>query len=62
MTVYGLKRDTSAGLDGLDRVFGPANWPICCRSATSSFSSPATAETRGMIGAPQLACMKPGAI
>lgn len=59
MTVVGSKRDISAPVDGVDRLFASAALrdllPLCDFVV---LAVPATAETVGLIGAAEIACMR----
>ncbi|MDI3567437.1 D-2-hydroxyacid dehydrogenase [Bradyrhizobium sp. Arg816] len=59
MTVLGSKRDTSVPVEGVDRLFAPNALqqllPLCDFVV---LAVPATAETIGLIGAAEFACMR----
>lgn len=59
MTVFGSKRDVSASVEGVDRLFASDALrdllPLCDFVA---LAVPATAETKGLIGATEIGCMR----
>ncbi|PJG50625.1 D-2-hydroxyacid dehydrogenase [Bradyrhizobium forestalis] len=59
MTVVGSKRDTSAPVDGVDKLFGSDELrnllPLCDFVVVAV---PGTSETVGLIGAGEIACMR----
>lgn len=59
MTVFGSKRDVSASVEGVDRLFASDALrdllPLCDFVV---LAVPATAETKGLIGAPEIGCMR----
>lgn len=62
MTVIGLKRDTSARVDNVDRLVGPADLEAALGEAdVVVLTCPLTAETEGLINAQRLKAMKPTA-
>lgn len=57
------RRPKDAGLDGVDEMFPPGGLPqLLERADVVVIAAPLTAETENMIGAPQLARMKRGAV
>ncbi|WP_439574140.1 D-2-hydroxyacid dehydrogenase [Phreatobacter sp.] len=63
MTVVGLKRDTSARVEAVDRLVGPADLDASLADADIvALTCPLTAETEGLINAGRLAAMKPTAL
>jgi phosphoglycerate dehydrogenase-like enzyme len=62
MTVLAIRRDTG-GDDGLARVRGPETLPdLLARADCLALTVPLAPETRGLIGARELALMKPTAV
>lgn len=62
MTVVGTRRDVSRPVDGVDEVFGSDQLArMLPRCDFVVLAVPATPETAGLIGAAELACMKPTA-
>lgn len=63
MTVVGLKRDTSAPVDHVDRLVGPADLDAALAGADIvALTCPLTPETEGLINARRLSAMKPTAL
>ena len=63
MRVWGVRRDGSRPVPGVERMFGPADLKNALSQADMVVSTlPLTEETRRMIGEKELAAMKPSAI
>jgi phosphoglycerate dehydrogenase-like enzyme len=63
MRVIGVKRDPAAGRDAADEVVAQADLAkALARADVVALTCPLTPETTGLIGAPQLAAMKPSAV
>lgn len=63
MSVTGLRRDTSARVDHVDRLVGPADLDAALAGADIvALTCPLTPETEGLINARRLSAMKPTAL
>lgn len=63
MTVVGLRRDTSASVENVDRLVGPAALDAALADADIvALTCPLTPETEGLINARRLSAMKPSAL
>jgi phosphoglycerate dehydrogenase-like enzyme len=63
MRVWAVKRQTDGGYQEVERLFGPADLhEVLSGSDYVVLTVPHTPETEGLIGAAELAIMKPGAV